>query len=363
MPFAIPTLADLRRQVRGFVAARSPGADAAIPNAPLRVVSDNQAGLAAGLYQYLGWISQQLLPDTAEDAYLDRHADIWVGGRMEASYATGEALFSGNAGTLIPAGEILISGDATYQTQSAAFLLGTPTSIPVEAITPGAVANRDPGTPLSLASAISGVDGSAIVVSMSGGVDVESNDHARRRVLERIRKPPMGGDADDYVLWTLGTPAAGSLITRVWCAGNEMGPGTVTVRFMMDDTYSDGLPQSADINAVSAYLDTKRPVTVRDLFVLGPISYPIDFAVSGLTPNTDAVKSAIAVSVSAMLHDRARPATSVGGVLVQAQTIYAAWIVEAVMSAVGIDHCTVTASDFVMPGNGYIATLGTISYA
>lgn len=363
MPFAIPSLADLRRQVRAYVQARLPGADAALPNSPLRVVSDNQAGLTAGLYEYLRWIAQQTLPDTAESAYLDRHADIWIGGRAEATYATGSALFSGAPGSVIAAGQPLMSGESLYQSTAEVILGAGATAVPVVAVTPGAGANRDPGASLSLASAISGVDGSAIVVTLSGGVDVESDDHARARVLERIRKPPMGGDADDYVQWTLATPGVGALITRVWCSGNEMGPGTVTVRLMMDGIYSDGLPRQADLDAVAAYLDAKRPVTVRDRFVLAPIPEPIDFTISNLSPDADHVRTAIAASVSLMLAERARPSMSVNGTRLPAQTIYAAWIVEAVMAAPGIDHCTVAASDFAMPGAGYIATLGTITYA
>lgn len=363
MPFIVPSLAGLRRQVRAYVQARLPGADAALPNSPLRVVSDNQAGLTAGLYEYVRWAAQQMLPDTAESAYIDRHADIWIGGRAEATYAVGAALFSGAAGSVIPAGAALISGESQYQTSDEVILGSAPTSVPVEAVTPGAGANREPGASLSLASAISGVDGSAVVVTMTGGVDVESDDHARARVLERIRKPPMGGDADDYLQWALATPGVGSLMTRVWCSGNEMGPGTVTVRFMMDDAYDDGLPRQADLDAVAAYLDTKRPVTVRDRFVVAPIPHPINFAISNLAPNADDVKTAISASVGLMLAERARPSMSVNGTRLPAQTIYAAWIVEAVMAAPGIDHCTVAASDFAMPGNGYIATLGTISYA
>lgn len=363
MPFAIPTLADLRRLVRGYVAARLPGADATLPNSPLRVVSDNQAGLTSGLYEYLGWISRQFLPDTADAAYLDRHADIWLGGRIEASYATGTATFSGLAGVIVPAGTILTSGTAQYQTTADLVLGAGPTSVAVAAITPGADANRDGGSSLALSSAISGVDGTAIVFSMTGGIDTESDDHIRARVLERIRKPPMGGDADDYIQWTLATPTVGPLITRVWVAGNEMGPGTVMVRFMMDGSYSDGMPQAADIDAVKAYLDTKRPVSVFDLFVQSPVPYPLNFTIAGLSPDTDAVQASIAASVAAMLRERARPSTSVNGALLPAQTIYAAWIVEAVMSAPGVDHCTVTATDVAMPANGYMATVGTITYA
>ncbi len=51
---------------------------------------------------------------------------------------------------------------------------------------------------MTLASPISGVDSAGFVIVMDGGVDEESDDQLRARVLLRIREPPMGGAAIDY---------------------------------------------------------------------------------------------------------------------------------------------------------------------
>lgn len=363
MPWTVPSLADLRRQVRDYVNARLPGADAAIPNSPLRVISDNQAGLAALNFDFLAWIAQQMLPDTADREYLDRHADIWLGGRLQATFAGGSVMLSGVEGSTIPAGTVLSASGATFQTTEPVTLAAVATEAPIEALIAGEVGNRPAGARLSLVSAISGVDPNAIVVSLEGGLDIESDDHLRDRVLERIRKPPMGGDADDYVQWVKST-SIGSAITRAWCAANEMGVGTVTVRFMMDDLRSDvgGFPTQDDLDAVAAHLDALRPVTVKELYVVAPEPHPISVTITGLDPDTASMQAAVITSIEAMLLERARPSTTVNGSLVPAQTIYAAWIAEAVMATTGINHCTIDADDEVMEDGGKIAVLSGVYF-
>lgn len=365
MPWIVPSLADLRRQVRDYVNARLPGADAAIPNSPLRVISDNQAGLAALNLDFLAWIARQMLPDTADREYLDRHGDIWLGGRLQATFATGVVTFTGIAGTVIPAGTIVTASGLSYQTTAEITLSGAATEAAVECLSAGAIGNQTDGAKLALSAAISGVDPTALVVYMEGGVDIEPDDHLRDRVLNRIRKPPMGGDANDYEQWAKATPGIGSAITRAWCAANEMGVGTVTIRIMLDDLRSagGGFPITQDLLDVAAYIDTVRPVTVSEFYVVAPVARPITFTITGLDPDTQSMRAAIISAVEAMLKERARPATTVNGSVVPAQTIYAAWIAEAVMSVTGINHCTIDSADHVMANGGEIATLGGIYFA
>ena len=66
MPWATPTLRDVRSLVRDSVNAYLPGADASIPNSVLRVMSDVMGALCHLTLQYIDWLALQLLPDTAE---------------------------------------------------------------------------------------------------------------------------------------------------------------------------------------------------------------------------------------------------------------------------------------------------------
>src|SRR4249920_808518 len=101
MPWSTPTLKLVRSQVRDFIRGSLPGADASVPNSVLRVMSDTQGALCHLNLQYLDWLALQLMPDTAETEWLDRHGDIWLTnadgstGRKSPTLATGTASFQG----------------------------------------------------------------------------------------------------------------------------------------------------------------------------------------------------------------------------------------------------------------------------
>lgn len=361
MAWFTPTLRSLREQVRDYISARVDGADASIPKTPLRVMADTQALMASLTLDFLAWLGRQMLPDTAETEWLDRHGVIWGKPRIAATFAGGSVTFTGTEGVIVPEGTQVSASGITYETTEAITLGSGPTEAGIVALNAGTAGNLPAGTSLSLLAAIAGVDSRATVVTLSGGVDSESDDSLRERVLDRIRKPPMGGDADDYVAWAREVPG----VSRAWCSPNEMGPGTVTVRFMMDELRSDndGFPEAGDLTTVKSYINARRPVAVLDFFVPAPIPQEIDFTIENLVPDTSAVRAAIEASVAAMIHDRASPAFARNGVGQDAQTIYAVWINEAVLNAPGVEHFTGTDTDHVMASKGHIAVPGTITFA
>jgi len=338
-----------------------------VANSVLRVLSDAQGGLAHLNLQHIDWLSLQLLADTAETEWLDRHGFIWLVnadhtlGRKTATLAEGIVTFTGIAGTVVPENSRLAGGNGVeYETIEEVTIGGGPSEADVRAIDPGAASNQLPGAVLSLITAIPGADPGATVLVMTGGADEESDDLLRVRVLERIRNPPHGGDAMDYVLWT--KAVAG--VSRAWAAPLEMGVGTVTVRFMADDlrAATAGFPLPQDIEAVRAYLDIQRPVAVKDFFVESPIPEPIDFTIEGLEDDNNSTRGAIQASVEEMLHERAAPAFSMDGVRQEAQTIYAAWVSEAILQSAGVRHFHLIMDDHVMPNAGCLAVLGAITY-
>jgi uncharacterized phage protein gp47/JayE len=362
MPWSTPTLKQVRSLVRDAVAANLPGADANVPNSVLRVLSDAMGALCQLALQYIDWLALQLLPDTAETVWLDRHGNIWLTnsdgstGRKLATVATGTADFVTSAGSVaVPTGTLLsYATGIDYQTTADILTdpTGLPTTAPITALDSGSLGNLDPGTALALLTSLTGSVDSITVDTLTGGTDDETDDELRARVLFRIRQPPMGGDADDYVAWTL---AVGG-VTRAWCSPMEMGVGTVSVRFMMDDLRASngGFPLQSDCDTVSAYLDTVRPVTVKECYVLAPLKQPIDFDIANLNPDTTAVRAAIEQAILDMLFQYAAPG----------QTIFAAWKFAAVMGAAGVvSFDMTTVEDDIMPDVGHMATLGDIYYS
>jgi uncharacterized phage protein gp47/JayE len=350
LPWATPTLKEVRGLVRDNVRAYLPGADASIPNSVLRVMSDAQGGLCHLTLQYVDWLSLQLLPDTAETEWLDRHGDIWLVnsdstiGRKQATFAEGVVSFEGTSGAVVPAGSLITGSNMEYET-TAEITLGTvPTEAPVRALDAGIIGNLDEGI---LGCTVPGVE-KASVVYITGGVDTENDDNLRARILQRIRNPPMGGSQADYVTWAMSVAG----VTRAWAAA-EQGPGTITVRFLMDvlRAEDDGWPQPEDIQTVHDYVNLKRPVAVKDTYVLAPIKEFVDVTIENLVP--ESAEGAVEQSLRDMLFQMAAPG----------QTIYAAWISYAIMNAPEVQSFKlVTTQDWVMPSLGHMAVLGTLLF-
>jgi uncharacterized phage protein gp47/JayE len=357
LPWSTPTLKEVRSNVRDNVRGSLPGADASVPNSVLRVLSDAQGGLCHLTLQYVDWLALQLLPDTAETVWLDRHGTIWLvnadgsKGRKQATFANGSVTFTGTVGTIVPLGTQVSGSLTSYETTADVTIGSGPSETTARALDPGVLGNMNVGDTLSLSAGIPGVDSTATVVSMTGGVDTENDNDLRARILQRIQQPPMGGGEGDYVTWALAVPG----VTRAWASPNEMGAGTVTVRFLMDQLYpnDDGWPQPADIVPVADYIDKMRPVTVKDCYVVAPIKQFVDITISELVPNTAVVSGAIEASLGEMLHQLATPG----------QTIFSAWVSYAIMNATGVQSFKlVTTDDYVMPAPGYMAVLGTILF-
>jgi uncharacterized phage protein gp47/JayE len=371
MPWSTPTLREVRSLVRDALRASLPGADASVPNSVLRVLSDNQGALCHLTLQYIDWLALQLLPDTAETEWLDRHGKIWLvnadgtTGRKLATLATGRASFTATVdGVIIPIGTILdtsvsiypLTGGVStqtvsYETTEAVYSsIVAPVEAPVRALDPGVMGNLPDGTSATVNPPIGGVSSAASLLALTGGTDDETDEELRIRILRRIQQPPMGGAAYDYEAWALAVPG----VTRAWCSPLEMGIGTVTVRFMMDDLRADnnGFPTGDDVLAVKTYLDEKRPVAVKDSFVEAPIPQPIDIKISNLVTDSPSTHAAIEQQLEDMLYARAYPGA----------TIYRSWVEDAISQAPGVDHYDLDFENTPAKSLGHLAILGTVTY-
>lgn len=367
MPWNLPTLKTVRQNARAYIMGTLKGSNALIPNSVLRVLSDCNAGLAHLVLQFIAWLANQILPTNAIDEWLDRWATMYLvnadgsKGRKQATYSVGTfmATVTAFSGATIPDGTLLSGANGvTYQTTAQGQSAGSgPITVPIVALTAGAIGNLDPTTPLSFTTPINGVLIAGQVGVLVGGTDTETDDQLRYRLLFRLANPPMGGDANDYVQWTLSVPG----VTRAWAA-QDMGVGTMTVRFMCDvlRASQNGFPTQTDINAVTAYLNTVRPVTVKDLFVVAPTPFLVSFTITNLTPDDSTTWAGIIQSVQTMIFQKGAPAFTLDGVLQPAQTIFAVWVNDAIYSAPDVDSFDFVADDFVPPDNGSLAVLGNV---
>lgn len=359
MTFQRPTLPAIHARVIADLNARLPGADATLRHSNLGVIAYVLAGASHGQHAHLDWLALQILPDTATVEYLERHADTYGVRRKLASLASGTVRVTGTDGIAIPAGTRVARADGVeFEVSEGGVIAAGQVDLSVQARQVGAAGNTSIGATLRLETTIAGADSAATALAeIAGGADAESDADLRARLLLRIQEPPQGGATHDYVQWALQVPG----VTRVWVSPRELGTGTVTVRFMMDDarTEFDGVPQgddspapTGDIALVHAHIDALRPVTA-ELFVVAPVLEQIDVTIEDLKADTAEVRAAIAGELSAMIFNISKP----GG------TIPISKIWEAISQAAGENSHRVTSpvGDIVLQ-TGRIGVLGEISY-
>lgn len=346
MPFNRPTLPELINTALADLLSRL-GVDDALRRADAQVQARVLAGGLTGLYGYISWVAQQIIPDTAEAEYLDRWANIWGVPRKPASASTGSVSFTVQAGAVVPSGTILQALDgARYATTTDASGTAPTYTAPVQAVVAGAAGNRSTGQVLALISPIAGVQATAVAGALDGGADIETDDALRQRLITRISNPPQGGSSADYVEWALSVAG----VTRAWCYPEELGPGTVTVRFMRDNDLT-AIPDAGEVATVQAYIDNLRPVTAH-VTVVAPISSAVNFTIS-LSPDTPANRAAVQAELTDLLLREAVP----GG------TILLSHIQAAISAASGEnDHTLTVPSANVAMSTGYIATMGAITW-
>lgn len=352
MPFNKPTLAELRNQGAADIESRVTGTDARLRRNNLGVINAIVAATAHGLYAFIDYVSKQVLPDTADNNYLERHAAIHGITRKAAGKATGSVTFTGDDGTLVPAGTIVQRSDQVqFETSAEVVIAAGEATASVTAIEAGTEANTAENTSVNLVNPINFIDSNAIVAAggIINGVDTESDESLRERVLAKIQQPPHGGADFDYIAWA--KEIAG--VTRAWVYPQENGLGTVTVRFVVDDDPISLIPDAAKVEEVQDHIDSVRPVTA-DVLVGAPVAVPLDFTITGLNPGTAAVQAAVEQELQDLLTREAEP----GG------TILLSHIKEAISIAAGeYDHALTLPAADVDHDTGEIATMGVVTWA
>ncbi len=356
--FYTPAFPDLRNQAKAAYETRL-GQGVTIGQGPVSAMPYIDGMMAFGAYGYIDYVAAQTMVLYATGENLDGHGFTYGVPRQPATRAGGDVTFTGLTGANIDAGQIVKStAGVQYQVKDGVTLVAGQAVATITAIDPGASGNLAAGSILTLVSPVSGVDPTCSVgiAGLAGGADAEPDgrpglrEFYRGRILDRIRQPPQGGAGYDYEAWAREVPG----VTRVWVSSREMGAGTVTVRFMMDIVRADlgGIPQPGDVAIMQGYLDERRPVNA-DVFAVAPIGVPLDVTVTGLDPDTPAVRKQIAAEFADMLYRRAVP----GG------TIGLDWIGEAVSVAAGENrHRLTSPTDDIDHATGQIAIPGVITY-
>ncbi len=363
--FSRPALQDSITRIEADLNSRLPGADSRVRRSVLSVLARAIAGVVHGLYGYLDFIIQQVFADTAQDDFLIRMASVFGFNPISATYTTGPVPLTGVDGVTIPAGTILQRGDGVeFATNADYTISGGTVTTSVTASLPGSGGNTISGTTLSFVSPLSGVNASVVSGTLTGGEDTETTDSLKARFLARLRKPPQGGNEDDYTEWA--SEVLG--LTRSWVYPKEAGSGSVTLRFMMDGTYSNGIPLSGDVSTANTFLQTKRPVTA-ELFVFAPNPIALNFSIllkkaDGSTETSATIRAAVQASLQDLITREATPKADGVINILPTGTLQFSRIRQAISNAAGeFDHnISVPSGDVTPSGTGDIYVMGTITW-
>lgn len=352
MPFARPSLPDLITRTTNDLVSRLEITSAVLRRAVVRILPRVWSGAVHQLHGHLDWNGRQMLASTADDDQLDRHgADVGVQ-RNAGAAAGGELTVTGTNGTPIPAGTRWQRADGLQYVSSAEVTVSGGSASPsVTCTTVGAAGNAEEATALALVSPIAGIVSAAEVAEdgLTNGVDLESNDRYRQRILERKRQAPHGGSVADYIRWA--KEVAG--VTRVWILQNWMGAGTVGVTFVLDDE-EDVIPDGDKVDELQEYIDdpTRRPVTA-EVIVFAPTPLTVNFTIA-VVPNTAPVKAAVEAELADFLRRYAEPG----------KVIPLSKLSEAISLASGEEsHIMTVPAANVAPTSGQLPVMGAVTWA
>lgn len=361
MAFEAPPVDEISARIRADFRREMPGTEPGIWPNNLYVITKVFAQIASAYYQRQEWLIKQRFAHLADSEGLDEHgADVGVA-RLPATYAAGDIKVTATIGTVIAAGTRFRRSDgAIYTTDALVTTTLADTNIPSHAEEAGRGGNVVADVVLTMETPLAAITAHVVGAGgIKGGSDIENDASMRSRILDRKRNPPMGGSLSDYVRWTREYPG----VTKVWVLRATPTPGEVTVIFMMDYTYADGIPLAGDVTAVEAILDANAPAAAG-LVVQAPVAQPINVTITGLSPNTQPVKDEITRELAAMIRRRAVP-----GSFEEPFTFSRSWLSEAIAMSTGEDKHSLTlpAADILFqaaaPGDPpRIATLGSLTW-
>jgi uncharacterized phage protein gp47/JayE len=350
MPWSRPALATLITRVATDMQSAMSGVNAFLRRAMLTITGRAVAGAAHGLYGHQVYMANQLMLDKCDADFLARWAAILGKPRNAAKASTGPVIITGNNAMTVDAGTILIRSDGWEYTFNADATIANGTvSGTITATTAGASGDCTAGMTLTFASPVAGVNASVTVgtAGIGGGADVEDIEDWRARVIQRLSDPPKAGTSSDYIEWAESV----SGVTRAWCYPKELGPGTVTVRFMTDDAPDGPFPDTAAVAAVQAYINSVCPVDAT-VTVVAPIALPLNPSIH-LIPDTAANRTAVTTSLSDLLARESTPGA----------TIPLSHFEDAIGNTVGVtDYVLSNPVGAVVAPTGYMTTLGAITW-
>jgi uncharacterized phage protein gp47/JayE len=338
MPFSKPTLQDIVDRIEADIEARVTDVNTPLlRRSVLRVLARVVAGAVYLLYGFLSWIKDQMFVSTADTDNLEIAGNEYGVSRKAPTYSKGSVDFVGctPAGVITIGSELEAPDGQVYTVDDSVIVDGAgEATVDITAKIAGSDGDQAAGTVMTFVTPIAGISSSGTVDAdlITDGLDEESDDDYRDRVLERKRQPPHGGAEFDYEVWAKEI----SGVTRAWTIPQYNGLGTLGLAFVRDNDLSSIIPDSVQIAEVLAYIlyhidtitgeEIGTPVTAEEgIFMIALTEEAINFDID-IYPNTPTIQAAILSQLDDLIVQEGGPG----------ETIYENEQVAAINAAAGI---------------------------
>lgn len=292
--FIVPTLEEIRDSILRDYQTYYPNADIS-EDSDAYARASSLAACAEGIYAHQKWLIKQFFPDTADTAFLEKHAGLRGLRRRNATYAAGKgATVSGNPDAVIAVGLQIKTEDGRFYetTESAVISTAGSAVVAVRSLATGAPQNIKTATKGSFMAAPVGVSSDVVLNDVVGGTNKESDSSLLERLLNKIRRPAAGGNRYDYKDWALDVDG----VEQAYVYPLRRGLGTVDIAITADND----VPNDDTVRRAQAYIDDERPVTAKESKVVKPdvtkVNFNIQVKISGVALNE--IKTAIRNSLT-----------------------------------------------------------------
>ena len=287
--FIVPTLEEIRASILRDYQTYYPNADIS-EDSDAYARASSLAACAEGIYAHQKWLIKQFFPDTADTAFLEKHAGLRGLRRLNATYAAGKgATISGNPDAVIAVGlQIKTEDGRFYETTERAVISADGTAVvAVRSLATGASQNIKTDTKGSFMAAPVGVSTDVVLNDVVGATNAESDSSLLERLLNKIRRPAAGGNKYDYKDWALEVDG----VEQAYVYPLRRGLGTVDIAITADND----VPNDDTVRRAQEYIDQERPVTAKESKVVKPdvtkVNFNIQVKISGVALND--IKTAI----------------------------------------------------------------------
>jgi uncharacterized phage protein gp47/JayE len=265
MSYQRPTLPEIIKNIEADIYARFQNEASTARFSVNKVLARVVGGACHLLYGKIQLAMKQLLPDTCDEYFLKRWAQMYSIQQKAANKSFGTAVFEGKEGTVVPLYSQWQTADhfVFQTTEKGTINPDGKVEVSICAMQPGARGNLKEGTQLVAVTPIVAIRMATLGCNGThSGSDIEDIEKFRERLLFRISNPVCAGTAEDYKNWMLEVEG----VTRAYCYSCYPEKGSIGLAFLRDND-DEQIPNQEQNDRMKNTILSKCPITAEIVMV------------------------------------------------------------------------------------------------